>query len=89
MTDRYHVALDGPSTSITECPDGEWPRWHHARAAAIQHLEEMVATWQEALWVLRHSGSFWEYRTLMKEKAAREETKCGERAQVQVGGTLN
>jgi hypothetical protein len=64
MTARYHVSLDGPRTAITESPDGECPRWHMARAAAIEHLEEHIAACEEALWVLRHGGSFWEYETL-------------------------
>ncbi len=53
-----------------------------ARAAAIQHIEEMVAEAEETLWVLRHSGSFWEYEILLAE------TKGREKAQVQAGGTL-
>lgn len=64
MRERYAVFYDGPRTVITECPDGEHLRWQHARAAAIEHIEEMVAGAEEALWVLGRSASFSEYLCL-------------------------
>jgi hypothetical protein len=87
MTTRYNVTLDDRRTVITERPDGDCPRWRLARAAAISHLEKHIAACGELLWVLQHSGSFWEYRALMKEKAVREETNDGERPQVHPGDT--
>lgn len=71
MTQRYAVHHDGPLTTITPDPDGEWLRFHHARAAAIAHLEEMVAEAEKALWVLRRSPTFEEYGCLREETATR------------------
>ena len=74
----YHVEYAGPGTTITETPDGEWPRWEMARAAAIHHLEERIAECQATplcqatLLSLRLAASVQEYRWLMKKREARE-----------------
>ncbi len=68
--DRYHVRFDGPSTRITEDPNGPWPRFEMARWAAIEHIEEMIAECERTLLCLRQAASFWEYMVLVEEKEA-------------------
>jgi hypothetical protein len=70
VPDCYHVRFDGPLTAITESPDGPWPRWEMARAAAIQHIEETLAECQATLGVLRRAANFHEYRWLVEEREA-------------------
>ena len=42
MLERYTVHYLGPRTTITSTADGPWPRWEMARAAAIEHLEDVA-----------------------------------------------
>lgn len=85
MTTRYHVHLDGPNTRITENPAGPWPRWEMARAAAIEHIEELAAECEETLLCLQRAGNFWEFELLKGEMAG---SKADELDQVQPGDTL-
>jgi hypothetical protein len=66
---------DSPKTKIIETPDGEWARWHMARAAAREHVEEVLAEAQAALDVLGRSGNYHEY-TLRHEAAPERRAAC-------------
>src|SRR4051794_7911083 len=73
MPERYTVHFNGPNTSITEHPDGPWPRWEMAKAACcIEHLEDQVRECLETVMCLRRAGSFTEYRVLVEEMGAGE-----------------
>ena len=81
MTTSYTAHFQGPNTEITEHPNGEWPRWHMARAAAIEHLRDHVRECEKTLGCVRRAGSFGEYRWLVGEMGA-------EAAQVYSADTL-
>jgi len=71
MTPSYHVNYQGPCTTITHSPDGPWPRWDMARAAAIEHLRDHVAECELTLMCIRRAGSFGEYVLLREEMEER------------------
>lgn len=70
MTTRYTVHFQGPDTSITSAPDGPWPRWSMARAAAVEHLEGQVRECKRAVLCLKRAGNFAEYLWLVEEMAS-------------------
>lgn len=69
---RYRVIYDGPDTRIIEAEDGEHRSFAGARATAVEHEAEMVASCQNTLRVLREAGSYQEYLVLQRERAATE-----------------
>ena len=69
MSQRYTVHFLGPLTSITEHPDGPWPRWEMARAACVEYLELQVRECERTLGVLRRAASFGEYDVLVEGMA--------------------
>jgi len=88
MTLNYHIQTNGPRTTITACPDCEWPRWAMAKAAAIAHMRRHLRRCREAIRVLRRAASYQEYIWLREETSATKGRNTDEKSQVPVGDTL-
>ncbi len=70
MRDRFRVICERSETRVVQHPDGEHRSFRSARAAAVEHLEELTAGAAATLWVLRRAASHGEYAWLLRESGA-------------------
>lgn len=70
----FSVTFAGPDTRVAECDDGPHRNFAAARAAAIEHIEEVRAGCEAVLIELKRAGSYLEYQWLRVE---REESMSG------------